>query len=144
MAALLNGAQGFCDPGLLSVDEVFSPEQTVIDMEIIEYCQRFVRGLRYDEETSSIDSIHQVGAGGSFLEHDTTLAHFRDAFASPDLFEHSALATWRQNGGQSVRQRAREIARQRIADHDYCLDKDRRDALDRIVKKAEDVVRRTP
>ena len=137
LAAMLSGVDGFCDPGLLSVDEVMSGDQVVIDMEIVEYCTRFVRGVEYNDETSSIDSILEVGAGGSFLTHETTLAHYREAFWSPELFEHTSLATWRQRGGKSVRERAREIARRRIADHEYQLDEDRRKELDRIYRHAK-------
>ena len=138
MASLAFGAKGFCDPGLLSVDEVFSAEQTVIDMEIIEYCTHFARGLEYNKETSSIAPILEVvGTGGNFLAHETTLTHFRDAFWSPELFEHSSLATWRERGAKSVCHRAREIARRRIADHDYELEKDKRKELDSIYMKAQ-------
>ena len=137
MAAMLYGARGFCDPGLLSVDEVMSAEQVVIDMEIIEYCARFTRGLQYNDETSSIDPVFEVGAGGSFLTHETTLAHYREAFWESALFEHASLATWRERGGESVRARAREIARRRIAEHDYALEEDKRAELDRIYAAAE-------
>jgi len=137
MAAMLYGARGFCDPGLLSVDEIMSAEQVVIDMEIVEYCARFARGLEYNEETSSIEAILEVGAGGSFLAHETTLASYREAFWESPLFEHASLASWRQRGEKSVRERAREIARQRIADHDYELEKAKRDELERIYRQAE-------
>jgi len=137
MAALCFGAKGFCDPGLLSVDEVFSAEQLVVDMEIVEYCTRFARGLEYDEETSSIDAIMAVGVGGSFLDHETTLAHYRDAFWSPQLFEHSTLGTWREKGGLSVRDRARENARKRIARHEYELEKEKSKELEQIYRSAQ-------
>ena len=137
LAAMLAGVDGFCDPGLLSVDEIMSAEQVVIDMEILEYCARFSRGLLYNDETSSVKSIAEVGAGGSFLTHDTTLAHYREAFWTPALFEHTSLGTWRERGAQDVTQRARAIAQRRIAEHEYEIEENKRRELERIYRHAE-------
>jgi trimethylamine:corrinoid methyltransferase-like protein len=56
----------------------------------------------------------------------------------PSLFEHRTLGQWREAGSKTTRDRAREVARRRIAGHEYALPADVQRGLDRIYKHAED------
>ncbi|MGQ9632543.1 MAG: trimethylamine methyltransferase family protein [bacterium] len=138
IVAALAGARIFTNAGLLSVDEIYSAEQVVIDNEIVEYVKRVVRGFEFDEEHLAVDAIKGVGLGGEFLSHESTLRNYREAFWMPELFEHRMLAQWREAGSKSLRERARAIAKRRIAEHEYRLDPAVQRELDRIYKKAAD------
>jgi trimethylamine:corrinoid methyltransferase-like protein len=135
--AALAGARIFTNAGLLSVDEIFSAEQAVIDYEIVQYVSALLKGQRVDREALAVDAIRQVAlAGRQFLDHDMTLERCREAFWMPSLFEHRTLGQWREAGAKGVRPRAREIARRRIAEHEYALPAEAQREMDRIYERA--------
>jgi trimethylamine--corrinoid protein Co-methyltransferase len=136
VAAALAGAHGFTNAGLLSVDEVYSFEQLVIDAEIVAYARRVVKGYPYDGASTDTSPTLDVGIGGQFLDHTSTVHSFRSEYWFPELFDHPMLVTWRQQGAHSVVERARQIASKRIAEYDYDPGKDVRRELERIYASA--------
>ena len=138
LAAALAGARIFTNAGLLSVDEVFSPEQALIDREIVRYARRVCRGFEWSEETLAIGAIEEVARGGrrTFLDHDTTLACFREAGFESELLEHTMLQRWQEGGARSLRERAREIARRMISEQQYEPEAGIRRELERIWRAA--------
>ena len=137
LAAALAGAQYFTNAGVLAVDEVYSPEQVVIDVEIVQYVRRVLSGLEFSEEAVGLEAIKEVGIGGNFLIHPTTLSRYRTALWDPALFEHSMLSPWKEKGAVSLRDRAREIARKQIAQHTFELPSDVQRDLDDIWAHAQ-------
>jgi trimethylamine---corrinoid protein Co-methyltransferase len=137
LSAALMGARIFTNAGLLAVDDIYSAEQLVIDYEIVQYAQRVCQGFEFDEEALAIAAIEEVGPGGNFLGHDTTLEHYREATWDPALFTHSTLQQWQGKGGTELAERARHIARQRIAGQDYILSPEKRRDLDAIYRRAQ-------
>ena len=140
LAAALAGARLFTNAGLLSVDEIFSPEQAVMDREIVRYARRVCRGFEWSEETLALGAIEEVARAprGTFLDHDTTLACFREAFFESELFDHTMLQRWQEGGARSLRERAREVARRLIAEHQYEPEPTVRRELERIWRAACD------
>jgi len=51
----------------------------VIDYEVVQYVKNLVEGFRFSDGYLSIDTIKEVGIGGEFVSHDSTLKDFRDA-----------------------------------------------------------------
>ncbi|HQK92303.1 MAG TPA: trimethylamine methyltransferase family protein [Armatimonadota bacterium] len=137
LAAALAGARLFTNAGLISVDEICSPEQLVIDYEIVQYVRATLRGFEFTDAALSVDAIREVGIGGGFLDHESTLASFREAFWEPTLFDHRMLQTWRMQGAEDMRVRARHRARQLVAEHDFELPETSRRALGSIYRRAE-------
>jgi trimethylamine--corrinoid protein Co-methyltransferase len=136
LAAALAGARIFTSAGLLAVDEIFSAEQVVIDCEIVQYARRVVEGFEFSEDALGVTAIQEVGIGGHFLDHPTTIQKFRTACWMPELFEHTMLGYWKDHGSVSIRERARQIARKRIAAHRYKLPIEVQRELDRIWRAA--------
>jgi len=136
LAAALAGAYMFTNGGLLSVDEVYSAEQLVIDYEIVQYCQRVVRGDEFNDDLSGLRIIEEVGHSSTFLSHDSTYKDFRK-YWDPKLFLHSTLRQWREDGAKEVTSLAREIAVDRIKKHSYVIDENIKKELDKIYKQAE-------
>ena len=95
--------------GLLSVDEVFSPVQMVIDDEIVGALQRFARGFEVNDDTLALDLIAEVGPGGTFLDTEHTARRFRGEFWEPRLFARDMLAGWLRNGGRTEADIARDV-----------------------------------
>lgn len=137
LAAALAGARIFTCAGLLSVDEVFSAEQLVIDYEIVQHVKRVCEGFDFTEETLAVPAIEEVAlSNGNFLEHPCTLANHREVTWDPGLFLHSTMRQWQERGMPDLIGRARQIARKRIAQHDYSIDAGIRRELDRIWQRA--------
>ena len=96
MAAALAGARIFTGAGLLAIDEVYSGEKLVIDYEVVQYVKNMVEGFRFSDEYLSTDIIKEVGTGGEFISHDSTLKDYKDVTWEPNVFEHIMLRKWRK------------------------------------------------
>jgi len=117
----LAGSRRFMGAGMLSLDEVFSPEQLIIDREIADYAQRVAVGFDFDQETLSLDIIREGVARGEFLSHDSTLNSYRSVYWMPKLFEHPMLQDWRARGEREVREEARQMVREKLRSYDFEL-----------------------
>ncbi len=138
LAAALVGARIFTNAGFLAVDEYISPAQTVIDHEIVQYVRRVVGGLPTDEDAMAVTAIREVSLGNrNFLEHETTLQHFRESNWDPSLFTHIGLKSTLSSRTPSLWERARSVAKEHIAAADYVLPEPDRAILNRIYRREE-------
>ncbi len=131
VTALL-GARRFASAGALSLDEIFSPEQLLLDVEIRDWVQRLVSGLDTtipgDELLDEIEAYQDRGYMGA----DSTLDNYGRLYWYPRLFERDFLGHWEQAGARRWRDRVQEEIRERLARHSYRLDDVRRRDLERI------------
>jgi trimethylamine--corrinoid protein Co-methyltransferase len=104
----------YISTGLLSVDEVFSPVQMIIDDEMVSALQRFARGFEVNEETLAFDLIKEVGPGGNFLATEHTARHFRTELWEPRLFTREMLPGWQRHGSKTDVDLAKEVYRDLI------------------------------
>ena len=135
------GARSFGCAGTLGLDEIFSPEQLLIDCEIRDWVQRSIQGLWIGEDAVT-DWVGEVRAGMTtgFMGLDSTLDNYRRDTWYPRRFDHEAVGLWRSKGYPHVSDRIRAEVRERIAAHDYELDADRRREIERITQSAREVV----
>lgn len=138
MAAALAGARIFTGAGLLSIDEVYSGEKLVIDYEVVQYVKNVVEGFRFSDGYLSTEIIKEVGIGGEFVSHDSTLKDYRNATWEPNVFEHIMLRKWRQMGEPELREKLRAVAKERISKHSYSLSKDVSKELNKLYNKAKE------
>jgi trimethylamine:corrinoid methyltransferase-like protein len=73
----LCGSENFAAAGVLGGVDIFSPEQMFLDKEIFELVMYSIQDQEFDLDNDCFDIIREVGQGGSFLGHDTTLDNFR-------------------------------------------------------------------
>ncbi|MDK1030415.1 MAG: trimethylamine methyltransferase family protein [Planctomycetia bacterium] len=130
------GARSFAYAGTLSLDDIFSPEQLVIDREIVDYVQHFIRGFDLDTNRSYGRLIKEGTSEGDFLAHPSTVENFRKVYLFPELFGHSVFAQWQREGGKDIRAQATETAREKIAGHHFELDPDKQKEIDKIYERA--------
>ena len=136
------GATHFSCAGTLSMDEIFSPEQLVLDCEIRDWVANVTKGAplgTYEVAGGSMDGwLAEIRSGidGGFMALDSTLDYYRSHTWFPGRFERRAIGPWLADGRPRLSERLRDEVRWRIARHDYELDADRRDALDRIYESA--------
>jgi trimethylamine--corrinoid protein Co-methyltransferase len=107
----LNHDVGYLESGLTS-----SPEMVVLTNEIISMSRRFVEGVRLDDETLALDVIHEVGPGGQFIDHDHTLAHWRELWV-PQLFNRQRLEAWEKQGAKDINAGLREMTISLMDEH---------------------------
>jgi len=136
MVGALAGSRDFMGAGMLSVDEVFSPEQLIIDREIADYALRVTQGFEFDPEKLSQEIIREYIGKGEFLSHSSTLDNYRSIYWMPRLFEHPMLQDWRARGEREVREEARRMVRQKLASYDFELAPEKRRELDTIYQHA--------
>ncbi|MBC8236313.1 trimethylamine methyltransferase family protein [bacterium] len=132
----LAGSRSFSSGGVMALDELFSPEQLVIDCEIIAYVKRFIKGYEFSGLQMSIEDIREMSIRGNFLEHESTLKHYRDTYWMPQLFEHTMLKQWFEMGESDLRQRIKAIVHEMIQKHDFRLDESKQRQLNEIYEHA--------
>jgi trimethylamine--corrinoid protein Co-methyltransferase len=104
-------------PGLLGGSTVFSPEQLVIDVEVIRRCKRLSRGIGSSNEKWLGEIISALGTGGNFLTHRST----RQAVRSGEIYysklgEHSSYDQWCQSGSPDILSEIRQYIQELLTD----------------------------
>jgi len=137
LVGALCGATMFSNAGLLSVDEIYSIEQVIIDYEIVQFCKRIADGDVFNDDLSALKIIEEVGRYSTFLTHNSTLNNFRKNLWNPTLFLHSSLNQWIEDGAKSTIDLAKEIAFERIRNHAYRANDDVKKELEIIYERAK-------
>ncbi len=104
------------DVGYLECGLTGSPEMIVLTNELIAMNRRFIAGVRLDDEALALDVIDEVSPGGQFLDHDHTMAHWRELWL-PQLFNRQRLADWQEQGKRDLNDRLREITLTLMREH---------------------------
>jgi trimethylamine:corrinoid methyltransferase-like protein len=115
----LAGSRSFFGAGTLSVDEVWSDEQLVIDREIADYALRVAQGFEFDAEALAVEIIEECVASGEFLAHPSTVRSHRSTYWQPSLLEHTSLHRWQQSGEPSVEAAAHHMVNEKLARFDF-------------------------
>jgi trimethylamine--corrinoid protein Co-methyltransferase len=131
------GARHFSCAGTLSLDEIFSPEQLLLDCEIRDWVQRAVQGVWLGEEAVN-DWVAEVQAGvqRGFMGLDSTLDHYLHHTWYPRRFRRGAIGPWLTAGQPRLSERLVDEVRRRIAGHSFELDAGRRREIERIYQAA--------
>ena len=132
LMAKLHGFTFVEGAGNLFLDEVFSPQQLMLDIEI----KHFVESIDPTIEADAQDIVDAVRAGvdaGSFLATDLTLGKYKDFLWRPVVFN---LADRDSTDWQTVMDRANAMAEEKITQYDYELTGEKRAALDAIMVRA--------
>jgi trimethylamine---corrinoid protein Co-methyltransferase len=98
------------DAGLLSIDEVCSPVQLILDNEFLGALERFTRQSQISEESIGLETILEVGPGGHFLDKRHTVAYLRQEQWQPALWSRQMLRPWMEAGDGLDADRARQVA----------------------------------
>jgi trimethylamine--corrinoid protein Co-methyltransferase len=107
---LLAGGSVWIDAGLLSIDEVCSPIQMILDDEWMSALRRYTHEFEISEETIGLQTILEAGPGGHFLDKLHTVRHFRDEHWNPGIWSRQMLGPWLAGDHRLDVDRAREKA----------------------------------
>lgn len=111
MGMLLNGLAGMTlnqSLGTLAWGLYGSPEMVVICDEQVHMIKRILDGIEVSDETLALDVIRKVGQGGSYLQEDHTVEHFRKELFFPRLFRRQTIQQWQDSGGKMIHEVAHE------------------------------------
>ena len=96
----------------------FSMEGLVIDNDMLGAVLRMVRGIEVNDQTLSVDVIAEVTAGpGHFLGHAQTLDLMEREYVYPEVGDRNNPDDWKEKGATEIRDRARDRAREILANH---------------------------
>ena len=116
MMAALSGSNLVHDVGFVESGMTSSFEQVVFSNEMIGKCASIMGGIRVDEETLAVDVTHEVGPGGTFLNHKHTAAHFRSNWM-PELEDRLNYGNWVKQGSPQMRDRVNARVRELLENH---------------------------
>ncbi len=110
LPTLLAGGSLRLDAGLLSIDEVCSPVQMILDNEFLSALQRLTHEFQITEEAIGLKTIIEAGPGGHFIDKLHTARHFRDEHWEPSIWSRQMLRPWMEEGCRLDVDQARELA----------------------------------
>jgi trimethylamine:corrinoid methyltransferase-like protein len=127
------GIRHFSCAGTLSLDEIFSGEQLLVDCEIREWVQRSLQGVWMGEEAVE-DWVNEIETGiqSGFMGLDSTLDHYREHAWYPKRFVRGAIGPWLDKGQPQLSTSLRAEALRRIAAHNFEPDLIKRKEIERI------------
>ena len=137
----LHGVRIFGGVGQLCIDEVFSPQQAMLDHEIINYISRIIKGI--DVTADSVDPVELIQEGitqETFLGTADTASRFRDFYQFPEMFRHWNLGRWRNEGMPSLLDEAWVRAQEVIGQSDFRLTDEQEKAVDAVYEKGKEYV----
>ena len=121
---------------MLELGMSFSMEQLVIDNEIIGMT-RFAKknGLKVTDETLALDAIKEVGAGGDFLGHPTTLANVTLP-SHTEILDRQMFGSWDRDGRKDTVDIAHEVVKNAISNPPrFPMPDETIKAIDAIIEK---------
>ena len=104
--------------GLLEMCQTVAYEKYVVDNEIIGMAKRATRGIEVNEDTMAVDAIKRIGPGGEYLTDEHTYRHMRSEYFHPEVSDRKPRESWEEEGAASTRERAKEMARDILDNHD--------------------------
>jgi len=141
--AALHGARFFRGAGSLCVDDLYSPVQFVIDVEIVRYIRETIESFDPHPDVLATGGVYEVcrdcvRGDEEFISHPDTVTRFRNILPSLGLIRREKLRSWLAHKELLV-DRAREEAIERMSrPQTFHLDGDKQKELDRIYRQAED------
>jgi trimethylamine:corrinoid methyltransferase-like protein len=104
--------------GVLSFDDIFSPEQMLADCELRDALARLRHGIPTSDPAGWLEIIRE-GVERGYVQADTTLDRYRDSYWTSALFDRLSWHSFLQSEGQTARQRARQAVLERLAEYRY-------------------------
>jgi trimethylamine--corrinoid protein Co-methyltransferase len=103
--------------GMLESMLTVAYEQYVIDDEIIGMSCKVLDGIPVDAEHLALEAIDEVGPGGSFIMSPHTMTHMRqEYYGGNGVSDQDSREKWSEKGSLDTRTRAREIAKNILAE----------------------------
>ncbi|HEB29751.1 MAG TPA: hypothetical protein ENI15_02610 [Spirochaetes bacterium] len=97
-----------------------------------------MRRIEFSDKTFAIDEIKASGPGGSFIDREHTVKHFRKELWFPELLDRQYFQQWLENGALSMEERCRIRKEDIIGTHEpEPVPRELERALGQIVKDSK-------
>lgn len=141
-ASLLLGVQAGADifghMGIVGADQGGGLEMLVFQHEVMSYIERLARGFEVTSEKLALDLIDDIGPGGTFIDQEHTVRHFREEVWMPRLLNRQYWQQWEDEGKPDLAVRVRRHVQDLLAAYEQPPLADGLAAnLDRIVADAK-------
>jgi len=140
LAAAFAGVEVLHDgcSGLLDSTMVSSYGQLVLDNELCNYVNRFLKGIEVNEETIALDVIDRVGCGGNFLTEMHTAEHFKEELYIPGPIRSYTKRTNGMDGLLELNVKARRMARELIdANNDEVISPEQEKTINDLLERIQ-------
>lgn len=141
--AAMAGYTGFGGAGCLGVDDIWSPAQLMIDIDIVHGIRHILTGTHPAEKVNIVEAVRAGLEEGNFLAADLTVERLRRVYWFPKLFEYQAVGKWVSGSTPDSVKKASEMAAERLSSFKGggpVLDEHRRKELDRIISRARETL----
>ncbi len=101
LLAALSGSNIICGAGGLESALTSDLAKMVMDNECIHNIYSALDGITVDKENLALEIIEEMRPGGTFLDHDHTLKHFRKA-SRGIVFDRGSRETWLNDGAKNT------------------------------------------
>jgi len=112
----MSGANLIHDVGFFSQGLCISPGFSLIMDEIVSMVKRFAQGIDVNDELLNLDLIDEIGPGGTYIDHDNTILHFKEMW-SPRIFERTSFELLEKESILDAAGRAQKRAGEIIKTH---------------------------
>lgn len=141
MSSFLTGAmlgnRYFFGAGTLSLDEVFSPVQMMLDLELRDHVQRLLGGLDAAMDLDGLEGMLRPNLEQGFLASNETLLEHGRHYWYPRFFERRSLGSWQAAGSPGFLQAAREAALRVAQGYAYEPPEDQARAIRAVYARAQ-------
>ena len=134
----LAGANLIYGLGMLEMGVTLDFGQLVMDNEFAQMIKYCVNGIPVNDETLSLDVIHEIGQFKDYVSHRQTFDHMR-SISHPKLIDRRNRRAWQEQGGTSLYERAEAEAKRILEAHKpEPLSDELKKRLRQIVEETED------
>lgn len=131
------GPSSIYGAGMLELGMSFSMEQLVIDNEIIGMCRFAKKGISVNDETIAYDAIKEIGAGGDFLGHVSTLMNV-EMPSRATVMDRQMYGGWDRDGRRDTADLAHDVVATALANPPlHPVSDDVLKAIDAIIERKE-------
>ena len=134
----LAGANLIYGLGMLEMGVTLDFGQLVMDNEFAKMIKYCINGIPVNDETLSLEVIHEIGQFKDYVSHKQTFEHMR-SISHPKLIDRRNRRSWEEVGATSLYERATEEAKQILEKHEpEPLSDEVKKRLREIVEETED------
>ena len=127
-------AAGWLEGGLCA-----SYEKFVMDCEVLQQFQSYMKPMTVDDDILAFEAIREVGHDGHFFGIDHTQARYQDAFYAPFLSDWSNFENWQDRGSVATPERANGVWKKILAEFEAPpMDADIREELEAFVARRKE------
>jgi len=139
----LSGANVIFGSGVIEQGMTMDYAKLITDAEMLRMIHIARGGVAVNDETLSMEVIHEVGPGGAYITHEHSLRSMRSQ-SYAKLFDRRSREDWMEmTQGKSIRERAYEQAIDILENHEpYPLPDGASEEMQEIIRAFEDKVKK--